>query len=62
MPFKLNCREASRKLSEAEDRPLGVGERVGLWFHLKACNACRNFSGQLSVLREAMRNYREPRD
>jgi hypothetical protein len=62
MSFKLNCREASRKLSEAEDRSLGLGERVGLWMHLKACDACTHFSRQVVTLRKAMQQYREPRD
>lgn len=62
MSFLLNCREVSRKLSEAEDRSLGLGERMGLWMHLKACNACTNFSQQMALLRRAMQHYREPRD
>ena len=58
----LNCKQASRKLSEAEDRRLGLGERMGLWAHLKACGACNNFSRQVVLLRKAMQQYRDPRD
>ncbi|MEI6303601.1 MAG: hypothetical protein WCR74_19330 [Betaproteobacteria bacterium] len=56
------CREVSRKLSEAGDRRLGVGERMGLWVHLKACGACSNFSRQMTLLHTAMQRYRDPRD
>jgi hypothetical protein len=62
MPFMPTCREASRKLSEAGDRSLGVGERMGLWMHLRACDACSNFSRQLALLHKAMQQYREPRE
>jgi predicted anti-sigma-YlaC factor YlaD len=62
MAFMLNCKQASRKLSEAEDRKLGLGERVGLWAHLGMCTACTNFSKQVVVLRKAMQQYRDPRD
>ncbi len=62
MPFKLNCREASRLLSRVQDHRLGPGERLGLWLHLKACDACLNFEKQMALLRRAMLNYREPRE
>ena len=62
MLFMPTCREVSRKLSEAGDRSLGVGERMGLWVHLKACGACSNFSRQMTLLHTAMQRYREPRD
>ncbi len=62
MLFMPTCREVSRKLSEAEDRSLGIGERAGLWVHLKACDACSNFSRQMTLLRTAMQRYRDPRD
>lgn len=62
MPFKLNCKQASRTLSEAEDRSLGLGERVSLWAHLRVCAACSNFSRQMVLLRKAMRQYDDPRD
>jgi hypothetical protein len=62
MLFMPTCREVSRKLSEAGDRRLGVGERMGLWVHLKACGACSNFSRQMTLLHTAMQRYREPRD
>lgn len=62
MSFMLNCKEASRKVSEAEDRGLRFGERVGLWAHLSVCTACTNFNKQMALLRKAMQHHRDPRD
>jgi len=53
----LSCKEATRMMSEAQDRPLTVGERVNLELHLAMCKGCRNFKQQMSFLREACRRY-----
>lgn len=55
----LSCREASRLVSQAQDRPLSVGERWRLKVHLAACAACTRHERQLATLRAAMRRYRE---
>jgi hypothetical protein len=55
----LNCKEASRLLSQAQESELPVGTRVRLWLHLRACTACTRFASQLRVLREAMGRFRE---
>jgi hypothetical protein len=62
MPFTLNCKQASRLLSQIQDRRPGLRERIALWLHLRVCDACINFEKQLSVLRRAMRNGRDPRE
>lgn len=51
----LNCHEATRLLSESQERPLRVNERVGMRMHLMMCSGCRNFERQMAVLRTAMR-------
>lgn len=51
----LSCREASRLLSQAQERRLGLGEHLALRLHLAICSACRNFSHQLDILRRACR-------
>ena len=53
----LNCREASRLLSLACERPLEAHELEALGRHIDACLACRTFSGQLDFMREAARRY-----
>lgn len=59
----LNCKEVSRLLSEAQDRSLGLGERVPLRLHLTMCVGCRNYQRQLDLLRAATRQHPDiPRD
>ena len=54
----LSCKEATRLMSQGQDRPLGLGERVKLRLHLAACTACSRFSRQMAVMREALSRYR----
>jgi len=59
----LNCKEVTHLLSEAQDRKLGLGERLPLRLHLAMCQGCRNYGRQLDLLREATRGYASaPRD
>lgn len=58
----LNCKEATRLMSEAQDRPLGVAEKLQLEVHLAMCRGCRNFREQLDFLRLACRRFMQRRD
>lgn len=51
----LSCKEASRLMSQGQDRDLNVGERLALRAHLAICAACRNFDDQLAFLRRAVK-------
>ncbi len=53
----MKCRDATRTLSEAQERPLVLGEQVALQLHLAMCSSCRNFRQQVAFLRESMRTY-----
>jgi hypothetical protein len=55
----IDCKEASRLLSQAQERPLELRERARLRLHLLMCGMCREFERQLAVLRAAMRRYVE---
>ena len=55
--LKLNCVQATRLLSESQDRELGVSERTVLRVHTWICSGCRTFGGQLGFLRQAMKGY-----
>ena len=55
----LNCKDATRRMSEAEDRELGLSERLELGMHLALCKGCRNYQQHLHVLRQACREYRD---
>lgn len=51
----LTCKDASRLISESQERPLGLRERWGLRLHLWMCDACRNFLRQVASMRQALR-------
>lgn len=53
----LKCTQATLLLSESQDRPLTLSERLSLRAHLLMCTGCRNFSQQLPVLRGIARRY-----
>ncbi|HEY8607050.1 MAG TPA: zf-HC2 domain-containing protein [Noviherbaspirillum sp.] len=55
MSLGTTCKETHRLASEGMDRSLTFGERARMRVHLLGCEACRNFEGQLRLLREAMR-------
>ncbi|HEU4352228.1 MAG TPA: zf-HC2 domain-containing protein [Burkholderiales bacterium] len=60
--MNLSCKEASRLMSQAEDRKLSQGERVMLTAHLAVCRACRAAADQFQHLRRALRRlFDEPR-
>jgi hypothetical protein len=55
-----NCREATRLQSEALDRRLGPGRRIGLSIHLVLCKWCRRYGKQIGVLRSAAHRHEKP--
>lgn len=55
----LSCRDATRLLSQQQDRALTAGERLSLQLHVMMCKGCKNFSLQMPFLRKAMRAYSE---
>lgn len=57
----LNCKEATRLMSEAQDRPLSTGEKLQLEVHLAMCRGCRNFREQMDFLRLACRRFMQRR-
>lgn len=53
----LSCKDATRLMSEAQDRPLSVSERLQLKLHLAICTGCANFRRQMDFLRSTCRGY-----
>ena len=49
------CKEVHRLVSEGLDRDLSLIERARMRVHLLICDACQNFSGQMALIRQAMR-------
>ena len=54
----LSCREATRLLSQRQDRALTTAENVKLRLHLVVCIACKRFARQLVFMRTALSRYR----
>ncbi|MFZ6744735.1 zf-HC2 domain-containing protein [Undibacterium sp. JH2W] len=55
MALFLACKHAHQLISEGMDRPLSLPERTKLKMHLAICRYCTGFNGQMSFLRQAMR-------
>jgi len=53
----LNCHDATRLMSEAQDRPLKLSERISLKMHVMMCSGCNNFKSQMGTLRMMTRSY-----
>jgi hypothetical protein len=50
----MNCEQATRLASDAQDRPLTLSEQASLRLHTLICVGCRRFNAQMGVLRQAM--------
>jgi len=53
----LNCHDATRLMSEAQERTLKVSERMSLKMHVMMCSGCNNFKNQMGTLRMMTRSY-----
>ena len=53
----LTCREATALMSQEQDRPLTLSERIGLRLHVWICTGCNNYRRQMGVLRAACRRF-----
>lgn len=60
--MNISCKEASRLMSQAQDRELSLGERVSLQIHLAICRGCRAVNSQFEFLRRAVRQLLGERD
>lgn len=58
----MNCQQATRLISESQERALTVPEKLTLKMHLMMCSGCRNFSLQVPFLGKTMRAYAEGKD
>lgn len=53
----LNCKNATRLMSESQERPLSLMERMSLKLHVSMCSGCKNFNEQMKVVRLMTRSY-----
>lgn len=53
----MNCKQATRLISESQDRSLSLTEKMSLKVHVMMCTGCKNFSLQVPFLSKAMKAY-----
>lgn len=53
----LDCKHASRLVSQSMDRRLSLRELLGLKLHLLICDMCSQFSKQMTLLQQAVRQW-----
>lgn len=58
----LSCKHSTELMSQEQDRPLKIGERFGLRFHLLICAGCRHFRRQMDFLHRACSAHPAGRD
>jgi len=58
----LNCHDATRLMSETQERELALKERMSLKLHVTICPGCRNFGKQMHTLHQVMRAYANAED
>lgn len=51
------CEDIARILSESQDRPLSLRERITTRLHLGICVWCRRYAEQLAFLHEAIHRH-----
>ena len=59
LTHRVSCKDATRLLSQRQERPLSTAENAKLRLHLLVCAACTRFGRQLDLLRDAMARYRQ---
>jgi len=58
----MNCDQATRLMSEGQERHLSASERTTLRMHTWICVGCRNYKGQLGFMRRAMKTFAQRED
>ena len=55
----MKCEQATRLLSDRQERPLPPGRRFRLWIHLMSCKICKGYDKYLEKLRAACSRLRD---
>ncbi|MDP1531273.1 MAG: hypothetical protein Q8M05_18015 [Rhodoferax sp.] len=58
----MNCQQATRLISESQERSLSLTEKMTLKMHVMMCSGCKNFSLQVPFLSKAMKAYAKRED
>ena len=52
------CKQVAALLIAREDRALRLGDRLALHIHMRICDACPQFEGQILSMRNSMKQWR----
>lgn len=52
----LTCKNATRLISESEDRPLSINEKMQLRLHLMLCSGCARYEKQIQMIGRACKS------
>ncbi len=53
----LNCHDATRLMSQSQERALSLVEQMSLKLHKMMCSGCRHFDEQMGAIRMVTRAY-----
>jgi Putative zinc-finger len=57
MKLKIDCKDVSRLISQAQDQDLPPEVRAQLRLHFVICETCRNVDEQMQFIRRAMKGF-----
>jgi hypothetical protein len=52
------CKQVAALLIAREDRALRLGDRLALRIHMRICDACPRFEGQIMAMRNGLKQWR----
>ena len=58
----MNCKEATRLMSDAQERKLNLKEKLNLRFHVMMCAGCRYFGEKMKNLSDLSRRFTKGND
>lgn len=58
--LKLSCHKATVLIERRDLKPLSGMERVGLWMHLRICDACRSYVKQSEAIDRLLEKRERP--
>lgn len=52
--LRTSCEQATALMEKRDVAELGLGERAGLWIHMRICKACHAYEEQSQALEQAL--------
>ena len=58
--LRTSCQQATALMEKRDVADLGLGERAGLWLHMRICKACRAYEEQSQALDRVLERRLQP--